>query len=79
MTPEEFYWHEKLKNRIDYFDVRVRSIGWVLDCYNRGTIRKSTIKSLLSEADLEEILQKLEELERYEDCITIKELIDLIY
>lgn len=79
MTPEEFYWKEKLQNRIDLFDVRVRSISWVLDCFNRGTIRKSTIKSLITEADLEDILQRLVELERYEDCITIKELIDLIY
>lgn len=79
MTPEEFYWKEKLRNRVDLFDVRVRSIGWVLDCYNRGTIRKTTIKSLLTESDLEDILKQLEDLERYEDCITIKELIDLLY
>lgn len=79
MTPEEFYWKEKLQNRVDLFDVRVRSISWVLDCFNRGTIRKSTIKSLITESDLEDILQRLVELERYEDCITIKELIDLIY
>lgn len=79
MTPEEFYWREKLRGRPDLFDTRVRSIGWVLDCFNRGTIRKNTIKSIISEADLEDILKRLEETERYEDCITIKELIDLIY
>jgi len=79
MTPEEFYWKEKLQGRPDLFDVRVQSIGWVLDCFNRGTIRKRTIKSLITESDLRQILDKLEYLERYEDCITIKELIDLIY
>ena len=79
MTPEEFYWREKLRGRPDLFDVRVRSVSWVLDCFNRGTIRKNTIKSIISEADLEDILKRLEENERYEDCITIKELIDLIY
>lgn len=79
MTPEEFYWKEKLQNRPDLFDVRVRSIGWVLDCFNRGTIRKRTIKSLIKKSDLNQILEKLVELERYEDCVTIKELIDLIY
>jgi len=79
MTPEEFYWKEKLRGRPDLFDVRIRSIGWVLDCFNRGTIRKRTIKSIISESDLNEILERLVEMERYEDCITIKELIDLIY
>ena len=79
MTPEEFYWREKLKGRPDLFDTRVKSIGWVLDCLNRGTIRKRTIKSLITESDLNEILERLVEMERYEDCITIKELIDLIY
>jgi hypothetical protein len=79
MTPEEFYWREKLKGRPNLFDTRVKSIGWVLDCLNRGTIRKRTIKSLITESDLNEILERLVEMERYEDCITIKELIDLIY
>lgn len=79
MTPEEFYWKEKLQNRVDLFDIRVRSISWVLDCFNRGSIRKATIKSLITESDLDEILRRLEDLERYEDCITIKELIDTIY
>jgi hypothetical protein len=79
MTPEEFYWKEKLRGRPDLFDTRVKSIGWVLDCFNRGTIRKRTIKSIISESDLNEILERLVEMERYEDCINIKELIDLIY
>ena len=79
MTPEEFYWREKLRGRPDLFDVRVRSIGWVLDCFNRGTIRKRTIKSIISEADLMDVLKQLEDMERYEDCITVKELIELIY
>ena len=79
MTPEEFYWKEKLRGRPDLFDTRVKSIGWVLDCFNRGSIRKRTIKSIISESDLNEILERLVEMERYEDCITIKELIDLIY
>ena len=79
MTPEEFYWKEKLRGRPDLFDVRVRSIGWVLDCFNRGTIRKRTIKSIITESDLSDVLKRLEEMERYEDCITVKELIELIY
>jgi len=79
MTPEEFYWKEKLRGRPDLFDTRVKSIGWVLDCFNRGTIRKRTITSIISESDLNEILERLVEMERYEDCVNIKELIDVIY
>jgi len=79
MTPEEFYWKEKLQSRPDLFDVRVRSIGWVLDCFNRGTIRKRTIKSIITESDLLDVLKRLEDMERYEDCMSVKELIDLIY
>lgn len=79
MTPEEFYWKEKLRGRPDLFEIRVKSIGWVLDCFNRGTIRKRTIKSIISEAALLDILKELEYLERYEECITIKELIDIVY
>jgi len=79
MTPEEFYWSEKIKNPVDLFNIRVKSVNWVLDCFNKGTIRKRTIKSIISEADLLDILKRLEEMERYEDCILIKQLIDLIY
>jgi len=78
MTPEEFYWKDKVKN-LDLTEVRLNSLSWVLDCYNRGTIRKRTIKQLIPKGSLENLLTQMEELERYEDCITIKELLDIIY
>ena len=78
MTPEEFYWKDKIQN-LDLTEVRLSSLGWVLDCYNRGTIRKRTIKQLIPKGSLETLLAQMEELERYEDCITIKELLDIIY
>jgi len=78
MTPEEFYWKDKVKN-LDLTEVRLNSLEWVLDCYNRGTIRKRTIKQLIPKGSLENLLIQMEELERYEDCITIKELLDIIY
>lgn len=78
MTPEEFYWKDKVNN-LDLTEVRLNSLGWVLDCYNRGSIRKRTIKQLIPKQSLETLLSEMEELERYEDCITIKELLDLIY
>lgn len=83
MTPEEFYWREKLSKDIEYvdnmFEIRVRSLSWVLDCYNRGTIRKRTIFGILKKDELELFLIQLEELERYEDCSVVKEIIDTIY
>jgi hypothetical protein len=83
MTPEEFYWREKLSKDIDYvdnmFEIRVRSLSWVLDCYKRGTIRKRTILGIINKEDMNLLLTQLEELERYEDCITVKEIIDTIF
>lgn len=78
MTPEEFYWKDKIQN-LDLTQVRINSLGWVLDCYNRGTIRKRTIKQLIPKGSLENFLTQMEDLERYEDCITIKEILDIIY
>jgi aldehyde:ferredoxin oxidoreductase len=78
MTPEEFYWKDKIQH-LDLTEVRLNSLSWVLDCYNRGTIRRRTIKQLIPKGSLENLLVQMEELERYEDCITIKELLDIIY
>jgi hypothetical protein len=78
MTPEEFYWKDKIQ-QLDLTEVRLNSLSWVLDCYNRGTIRRRTIKQLIPKESLQSLLYQMEELERYEDCITIKELLDIIY
>jgi hypothetical protein len=79
MTPEEFYWRNKLTNKQYLQEIRVRSLGWVLDCVERGTIRERTIKGLISEASLIDLLKDMEEVERYEDCQTIKDVLDKIY
>lgn len=79
MTPEEFYWKNKLTNKEYMQEIRVRSLGWVLDCIERGTIRQNTIKGLISEASLIDLLKTMEEIERYEDCQIIKEVLDKIY
>jgi len=79
MTPEEFYWKNKLTNKEYMQEIRVRSLGWVLDCLERGTIRERTIKGLISEASLIDLLKVMEEVERYEDCQTIKDVLDKIY
>ena len=79
MTPEEFYWRNKLTNQQYMKEIRIRSLSWMLDCYEKGTIRRNTIKGLIPEASLISLLQEMEEIERYEDCVTIKEVIDKIY
>ena len=79
MSPEEFYHLNKLNNSQYMKEIRIRSLSWMLDCYERGTIRRNTIKGLIPEASLVSLLQEMEEIERYEDCAIIKEVIDKIY
>jgi len=79
MTPEEFYWRNKLTNQEYMKEIRIRSLAWMLDCYENGTIRRRTIKGLIPESSLISLLQEMEEVERYEDCMVIKEVIDRIY
>ena len=47
--------------------------------YNKGTIRRRTIINLIPLQNLYELLNHMEEVERYEDCMIIKEVIDTIY
>jgi len=78
MTPEEFYYKDKIEN-LNTFEVRLKSLEWVLDCFNRGSIRKRTIVNLIPKKQLEHLLQELELSERYEDCIIVKQLLDVVY
>jgi hypothetical protein len=79
MTPEEFHHLDKINNSEYMREIRVRSLAWMLDCYENGTIRRRTIKGLISEQSLIKLLKEMEEDERYEDCATIKEILDRIY
>lgn len=81
MGPEEFYNRNRLKliNRETLFEMRVKSLDWMLGCYNKGTIRRRTIINLIPLQTLYELLNHMEEVERYEDCVIIKEVIDTIY
>jgi len=79
MTPEEFYWKNKLTNQEYMKEIRIRSLSWMLDCYEKGTIRGRTIKGLIPKESLIELLKDMEEVERYEECIIIKNIIDKIY
>lgn len=78
MTPEEFYWRDKI-NKNNLYEMRLKSLDWMLGCFDRGTIRKSTIVNLIPKQQLEVLLKELEEDERYEDCMVVKEVLDKIY
>ena len=79
MDPEEFYHFNKLNNRAYMLEIRIKSFGWLLDCFDRGTIRKRTITNLIPEQNLIELLKELENEERYEDCALLKDILDKIY
>ena len=80
MSPEEFYKINKMRlNKEVLFEMRVKSLDWMLGCYHKGTIRRRTIINLIPLANLYEVLQFMEERERYEDCSIVKRVIDEIY
>ena len=81
MTPEEYYYQNKLKKYTQntLFEIRVKSLDWMLGCFKKGTIRRTTIINLIPLGNLYELLQHMEVEERYEDCQIIKEVIDTIY
>ena len=83
MTPEEFYYKDRLgrlaSTKETIFEMRLRSLSWMLDCFRKGTIRRRTIVNLIPLANLYDMLYILEEQERYEDCIVVSQVIDEIY
>jgi len=82
MTPEEFYHFNKLKklsSKETLFEMRVKSLDWMLGCFLKGTIRRKTIVNLIPLVELDDLLLYMEERERYEDCATIKDVIDIVY
>ncbi len=79
MGPEEFFHRNNLINKSEIFEMRVRSLEWMLGCYKKGTIRKSTIVNLIPLGNLQILLKHMEGRERYEDCAIIKEVIDTVY
>ena len=62
MNPEEFHFFNKLNNHEYMKEIRVRSLGWMLDCYNNGTIRKRTIKQLIPKESLVSLLEEIDTL-----------------
>ena len=79
MTPEEYYYKYVVKDKTIIYEMRIKSLAWMLGCYKKGTIRRNTIINLIPLSELYGLLSWLEERERYENCATVKEVIDTIY
>ena len=81
MGPEEFHYMDKFSNQ--YFknmrEVRISSLYWVWDnlSSNSGSIRRETIIELIPYQSLEKLLSELEEEERYEDCVVVRDIMNL--
>jgi protein-arginine kinase activator protein McsA len=78
MTPEEFYHFDKLSQKTIY-EMRILSLGWVLNCYRDGRIRKNTIVNLIQKPQLVELMEYLIEQERYEQCAIVRDILNEVY
>ena len=63
----------------EIYDARIHSLGWMLECFRYGTIRKRTIVNLIPEDTLHSLLDDLEGDERYEDCQIIVDILKEVY
>jgi hypothetical protein len=68
-----------MKDNSAMYEMRVKSLDWMLECFKKGTIRKRTIISLIPKKQLVDLLDWLVVLERYEDCVIVKEVLDIVY
>ena len=59
--------------------IRVQSLGWVLESFRKGTIKRSTIVELIPYSSLNSLLSELVEEEEYEDCQVVFNLMNEIY
>jgi len=81
MGPEEFHYLDKFNN--EYFrnmrEVRISSLYWVWDnlSSNSGSIRRNTIIELIPYTSLSQLLDELVEEERYEDCVVVRDIMEL--
>ena len=81
MGPEEFHYMDKFSNQ--YFknirEVRISSLYWVWDnlSSNSGSIRRKTIIELIPYQSLSRLLGELVSEERYEDCVVVRDIMEL--
>jgi hypothetical protein len=53
---------------------RVKHLEWVLGCYRQGSIRSTTIVELIPLRSLQRLLIRMEELNEFEMCRTILDM-----
>lgn len=80
MGPEEYHYLDKFNN--EYFknmrEVRISSLYWVWDnLSSSGSIRRKTVIELIPYTSLSQLLSELVEEERYEDCVVVRDIMNL--
>ena len=80
MTPEEYHHMESYvevykPDWVTLLLMKVDHLEWVLSCHREGKIRTQTIQGLIPLESLYGCLEILEELEEYEHCQTIWDII----
>jgi len=78
MSPEEFFHLDRINQSVIY-EMRIRSLEWVLDCFRNGKIRRNTIINLIQQPQLEDLLQYLIDQERYEECAVVRDILKEVY
>jgi hypothetical protein len=78
MSPEEFFHLDRINQSVIY-EMRIRSLGWVLDCFRNGKIRRNTIINLIQQPQLEDLLHYLIDQERYEECAVVRDILKEVY
>ncbi len=45
MSPEEFFHRNQLVSKKEIFEMRVKSLDWMLNCFKKGTKKENNSKS----------------------------------
>tara|TARA_B110000503_G_C6825193_1_gene280518 strand:+ start:105 stop:386 length:282 start_codon:yes stop_codon:yes gene_type:complete len=80
MTPEEFFYLDRFhEDENVIYEMRIRSLSWVLASFRNGKIRKKTILDLIPLGGLDDVMKYLLIQERYEECAIVRDIIQEIY
>jgi hypothetical protein len=77
MNPQEYYYMGEYGDTEDIDSLlfsKVTHLSWVLGCYRQGSIRSTTIRELIPLSSLQRLLIRMEELNEFEMCTTILDM-----
>ena len=77
MNSEEYYYIGEYGDTEDIDSLlfsRVKHLSWILGCYRQGSIRSTTIVELIPLTSLQRLLIRLEELNEYEMCKVVLDM-----